>query len=76
MSPFDIALIYLTRALLFNDHVRPVCLATDTRTFLDDAISCYISGWGSISKHDVSLAGSSSTVDARPVSTYSLAYMQ
>ena len=49
----DIALVRLSRSLSINNYVRPVCLATSVDDYLDDALACYISGWGSISEYDV-----------------------
>jgi len=39
----DIAILRLSEPALFNDFVRPACIATEVHSDFDN---CYITGWG------------------------------
>lgn len=43
----DIALMKLSRAVTYNDFIRPVCLAGNASLF-NNATACWASGWGDI----------------------------
>ena len=39
----DIAILRLSEPALYNDYVRPACIATEVHTNFEN---CYITGWG------------------------------
>ncbi|XP_064633924.1 chymotrypsin-like protease CTRL-1 [Lineus longissimus] len=44
-DPDDIALLKLVKPVTFNDHVKPVCLATEYDEF-ESHQDCWVTGWG------------------------------
>ncbi|XP_060074620.1 mucin-2-like [Ylistrum balloti] len=47
----DIALLRLQKPVIFTDHVKPLCLATESHILTGSSI-CYVSGWGVLSVAD------------------------
>ncbi|XP_021364951.1 enteropeptidase-like [Mizuhopecten yessoensis] len=41
----DLALLRLQKPVIFTDHVKPLCLATESYALTGSSI-CYVSGWG------------------------------
>ncbi|XP_029705493.1 transmembrane protease serine 2-like isoform X2 [Takifugu rubripes] len=45
----DIALVKLHSPVTFSDHIRPICLASNSSQFYNPA-SCWVTGWGKDNK--------------------------
>ncbi|XP_077482265.1 uncharacterized protein LOC144092954 [Stigmatopora argus] len=43
----DISLVRLTTAVIFTDHVKPICLASESSVFVNGT-SSWVTGWGTI----------------------------